>query len=240
MLKLLLILIGLGIYTPTSSQNLTTGDPAPFLDVFKWTKGNPVKKFEKGTPYVIESGATWCGPCKAAITGLTSLSKKHQGKAVVMSFFVSETSLSGGLDFDYYVKRVQKYVSKHEISCLTAMDGPDEKLKINWIEPTNSAGLPKFFVIDTDGYIAYINHGYSQYAIKEINAPFIDATGFEGKIDYSITSEEFNSIFYNKDETSFSKSKAYLKKLEPYLEKGTHPMKVVVIRDPKPIKVIEK
>lgn len=462
---------------------------------------------------MIEFGATWCGPCKAAIPGLTSLSKKHQGKAVVMSFFVSETSLSGGLDFDYYIKRVQKYVSKHEISYLTAMDGPDEKLKINWIEPTNSAGVPKFFVIDTDGYIAYINHGYSQYAIKEIddllnkmyrgeysrkisreslvseeeydsrdydhtkllyiggnggndpdivfrsiltkyegnarsnsndyvgswvwtpegyhmrariqetgvpiqqlyylayadtlsvdifgresskfgprtgpfpdtiadpyaksaygkwwpkpivessdkklitekrfivgetynyslkvpkerntarflqkqmrqdlddyfgyevnveirdmpcwllkvlghdlprkvrlsdnqegeftpikteyghlyknaeikdiirrmwklgrttrfkdiglpqemkNAPFIDATGFEGKIDYSITSEEANSIFYNKDETSFSKSKAYLKKLGLYLEKGTHPMKVVVIRDPKPIKVIEK
>jgi thiol-disulfide isomerase/thioredoxin len=59
---------------------LKVGDPAPKLHVSKWLNGDPVEKLEKGTTYVIECWATWCGPCRASIPHVSELNTKYKDK----------------------------------------------------------------------------------------------------------------------------------------------------------------
>ena len=150
---------------------LKVGDPAPSIVAHEWIKGKPIKEFKKGTPYVIEFGATWCGPCAAAIPDLTALAQKHRGKAEVISFFVMETNVPRGNEYADYVKHVQNYVTKKgEVMDYTvAMDGPDKIMEKNWINVLESSGVPKLFLVDREGYIAFINHGYSSYAMRKID-----------------------------------------------------------------------
>ncbi|WP_299670815.1 redoxin domain-containing protein [uncultured Polaribacter sp.] len=62
--------------------------------------------------------------------------------------------------------------------------------------------------------------------------PFIDATEFDFQIDYSISLEENDKINTALNKHDFSLAKAFLNRLGLNLERSTHPMKVVVIRDP--------
>jgi len=48
--------LGLVAEQNASSAKLKVGDPAPALSTGEWLKGEPVKKFEKGTVYLVEFG----------------------------------------------------------------------------------------------------------------------------------------------------------------------------------------
>ena len=65
----------------------------------------------------------------------------------------------------------------------------------------------------------------------DFKAPFIDATGIEGEIDFDMTKEEV--ISFKSRTTNRDGIEAYLEKIGLYLERGTRPMKVVVIGDAK-------
>ena len=63
----------------------------------------------------------------------------------------------------------------------------------------------------------------------DIYPPVIDMTGISTELDYSATSE-VREYYENYDLDAFLD---FMDGLGLYLEKGTKPMKVVVIRDPK-------
>lgn len=63
---------------------LNIGDPAPTLDVDRWLKGEPVKRFEDGRIYVIEFWATWCGACVDGIPHLSDLQRKYRDQGVTI------------------------------------------------------------------------------------------------------------------------------------------------------------
>ena len=144
---------------------LRVGDPAPPINVFKWIKGQPVTEFQKGQPYVIEFGATWCGPCARAIPQLSTFARKYRNKAPLVSIFVMEriyaleASGKQAVDMDnpYYLSRVEEYVAKksNQMKYAVAVDDMHETMSNTWVRPTGSSGVPKIFVVDKEGYIAY-------------------------------------------------------------------------------------
>ena len=69
---------------------LKAGDPAPALQVGKWVKGDAVEKLEKGTIYVVECWATWCGPCRAIAPLVAEVAKDYDGRLTVAKMNVDE------------------------------------------------------------------------------------------------------------------------------------------------------
>ena len=57
-------------------QELKIGDPAPGLAIGEWIKGDETS-LKKGTTYIIDFWATWCGPCRKSIPHLTALKKLY-------------------------------------------------------------------------------------------------------------------------------------------------------------------
>ncbi len=159
---------------------LKIGDKAPDINVFKWVKGNPIDQFEPGQVYVVEFGATWCVPCRAAIPKLTELSRKYRNDGVtVASFFVMEVNTDPvGAENPAYVTRVEKYVEKQGdgMDYTVAIDGPDKNMENTWLKAAGKVGIPYVFVIDKQGLIAWIGSDMSQVdaVIQSVKHPDYD------------------------------------------------------------------
>lgn len=151
------------------AQGLDVGDMAPRLSPFKWIKGLPVEKFEKGRIYVIEFGATWCTPCAAAIPELSDIAYNYRDEVTVVSLFVMEHNREPVTTPNpKYVQNVERYVQKRmkDIRYHVAVDGPDKKLERDWLTTGNRIGVPHVFVIDRDGRISWI--GNSVKAVPQV------------------------------------------------------------------------
>ncbi len=126
---------------------LKVGDPAPPLTVGKWIKGEPVPALKKGTVYVVEAWATWCGPCRVSIPHLTELQKKHKD-AVFIGVAVSDKE-----------DRVKDFVKKmgDKMDYRVAVDDKGKTGK-GWLSASGSRGIPTAFVVDKAGKIAWFGH----------------------------------------------------------------------------------
>ena len=140
---------------PFASLNID--DPAPPLRVSEWIKGTPVQQFEKGRVYVIEFWATWCRPCLASMPDLSVLAREYKEKVTVIAIDIHE----------YKVKPVKpnKKVKAFVDSMGNRMDFnvalEDSNFTVaDWIEATGEQnnGIPKTFVIDENGRLAWIGH----------------------------------------------------------------------------------
>ncbi len=147
------------------APSLKVGDPAPALSVDKWIKGEPVPTLRKGTVYVVECWATWCGPCRATIPHLTELQKKHK-EAVFIGVAISDEA-----------GKVKEFVKKMG----DKMDyrvGTDDKNRTatNWLEAAGQDGIPCAFVVDKAGQLAWVGHPAS----KELERAVEEALKAEG------------------------------------------------------------
>ena len=169
---LLIILIFLW-YSDICAQNptLEVGDSAPEIAAFKWIKGIPITTFEKGKVYVVEFGATWCKPCIAAIPHLTALAKTNTEKLNVISFFVMEhTTSSDTMKNPIYVDRVEKFVQKQgdKMGYTVAVDGPRKTMEKNWLNAAGLTGIPQTFIVDKNGFIAWVGVSTRFKVIEEV------------------------------------------------------------------------
>ena len=144
----------------TSFEVLKVGDQAPLIKVAKWIKGSPIQKFNPGHVYVIEFGATWCGPCKDAIPHLSELAKKYREKARVISFFVWENRSSDSVSIEY-ISKVEKYIQKlgDKIAYSIAVDDAQQTMANTWLKAAKRNGIPTFFLVDQMGKIAFVGDG---------------------------------------------------------------------------------
>jgi len=135
------------------AKGLKVGDKAPELKVAKFVKGEPVTGFEKGTVYVVEFWATWCGPCKTTIPHLTELQKQFGDKLAVIGVSVWERDQS----------KVVPYVEQmgDKMAYRVAMDDVSDKegfMANNWMKASKQNGIPTAFVVDKAGMVAWIGH----------------------------------------------------------------------------------
>lgn len=139
------------------------GKPPPPFTVAKWVKGEPLKDLEKGTVYVVDFWATWCGPCKAAIPHLTKLAQTHRdpakGKVEVVGVSISERQKDP--TDTAYIAEVEKFVAKQgeRMDYRVAVDTPDKQMHAAWFKPTGTGGIPTAYIIDQKGLVAWTGIG---------------------------------------------------------------------------------
>jgi thiol-disulfide isomerase/thioredoxin/Flp pilus assembly protein TadD len=139
-----------------AADPLSVGDPAPKVEVKEFVKGDPVAGLDKGTVYVVEFWATWCGPCRESIPHLTKLQKEHP-KVIIIGVSVSER------DFDRVKPFVEKMGDQMDYRVAVGAvpkgkSGEDGMMNRTWMEAAEADGIPTAFVVGADGRIAWIGH----------------------------------------------------------------------------------
>mgnify|MGYP001283895366 CR=1 FL=1 len=138
-----------------SQQAPLVGSPAPALKPARWVQGGPVK-LEKGSVTVVEFWATWCGPCRDTIPHLTELAKRFQGRVQVVGVNIWEKP-SGMEDVE---KRVNAFVAElgPQMGYPVARDTTDGQVATAWMGARGQHGIPRAYVVDRDGRIAWAGH----------------------------------------------------------------------------------
>lgn len=152
------LLLLLCIITVTTSgqesryPSLNIGDAAPPLRVRGWLKGTPFQKFEKGRVYVLEFWATWCAPCAAAMPNLSALSDKYKGKVTILGIDIYEKKTTS-------MKRVKAFVDSmgNGMDYHVAVEDSNF-MEANWLEASGEQGIPKSFVVNAEGNLAWMGH----------------------------------------------------------------------------------
>jgi len=156
---ILYIIVSLSIVA--NAQNVKPGMNAPPITVYKWLKGKPVKEFQRDKIYVIEFGATWCGPCSAAIPELSALAGKYTDKVIVISFFVMEQMSHGQ---NPYGSNVERFVKKRwdQMNYTVALDHREGTMQHAWLKNAGQTGIPFTVVIDREGKVAWTGNNIKQ------------------------------------------------------------------------------
>jgi len=158
MRKLFAAALAVGLVAPVLAQepkkteaSLKVGDPAPPFKPTKWLQGPEVKSFEKGTVYVVEFWATWCGPCIVMMPHMSDLQQEYKGKAVFASFTT--------IDKRNPAEKVAAFVEKRGPKLKYGFAASDsEEINNAWMKASGQSGIPCCFVIDKETKIAYIGH----------------------------------------------------------------------------------
>jgi thiol-disulfide isomerase/thioredoxin len=140
---------------------LMVGDKAPRLQTGKWIQGEPVAAFASNHIYIVELWATWCGPCVQSIPHLNQLWQRFQDKGVIIV----------GQDVSDSDEAVAPFVKKmgDRMTYRVALDDKSQyaggwMAEHWWKRKVNIHGIPMAFVINRDGFIAWIGH---PMALKE-------------------------------------------------------------------------
>jgi thiol-disulfide isomerase/thioredoxin len=152
---------------------LMVGDSAPALTVGRWLKGDPTPKDWRGRVHVVEFWATWCRPCVRGIPHLTELQRRYKDDVTILGVNIWEPT----------PQAVEPFVQKmgEKMGYAVAMDAvppmpPGSKedplwpmkhgrMSLGWINASGQIGIPRAFIIDRQGRIAWIGEPL------EIDAP---------------------------------------------------------------------
>ena len=143
-------LVAVAASAQAEKATLKVGADAPPLAIAKWVKGDAVT-LEKGKIYVVEFWATWCGPCIRGMPHLSELQEQYKGKVT----FVGVTKEDPNNALDAVEKMVQE--KGPGMGYTVAWDDAG-KTYAAYMDASGQRGIPRSFVVDGNGKIAYIGH----------------------------------------------------------------------------------
>ncbi|MBY0455920.1 MAG: TlpA family protein disulfide reductase [Gemmataceae bacterium] len=139
-----------------ATATLKVGDRAPALKVTKWLQGDEVKTFEPGKVYVVEFWATWCSPCIAFMPHLAEIQSIYKDNNVTVIGFTSRDILGKG---EHTESKVAEFVKKRGPKLKYTFVYSDDNVTADaWMKAADVEGIPRSFVVDKAGRIAYIGH----------------------------------------------------------------------------------
>jgi thiol-disulfide isomerase/thioredoxin len=136
----------------SSAPEVQVGDRVPPLNSVTWVKGGP-ESLGKSPIKVISFWASWCPSCLQAMGPLSNLARKYEGRVrfINVSVWENPSFVRDGS----YVTRVQKFAAKMPGS--VAVDNKTSATANLWLG-RDSGDIPKSFVIDSDGRLAWSGH----------------------------------------------------------------------------------
>jgi len=135
-------------------KELLIGDPVPGLKPGEFLKGDPVADIIPGKIYVVEFWASWCGPCRANLPGLSELQKKFPGVCIIGVSTESDVEAAKA-----YVARETEHIGYRLcMDARLAADETDGWMTRHWLHANFQLGIPAAFIVDTAGKLAWSGH----------------------------------------------------------------------------------
>jgi len=136
----------------TSSLNLDS--PAPSIKVQNWLRGDPLSNFQLGKIYIVEFFSTTCGYCEPELSDLAKLHKKFIDTGVE---FIGIAAREEAATADDARAQVDASITKSlpNTNMRIGLDHSGE-MDEDWLIDSLSFHVPKTFVVDRDGRIAFI------------------------------------------------------------------------------------
>jgi thiol-disulfide isomerase/thioredoxin len=138
-----------------AEPTLKVGDSAPKLQTGQWVQGEPVREFKKGTTYIVEFWATWCGPCRVSIPHLNEVHQRYKDKGLIVI----------GQDcWEQDTGKVEPFIKQmgDKMTYRVALDDPSGggrgKMADTWMAAAGQDGIPAAFIVDSKGIVAWIGH----------------------------------------------------------------------------------
>ncbi|WP_244433127.1 UbiA family prenyltransferase [Bradyrhizobium japonicum] len=125
---------------------------APPIKVESWLRGPPLTNFQSGKVYIVEFWATWC--MSSTVTHLVQLQEKYRNSGLqVVGVAAHERARTA----DETRTKLDTWLTNNfpDLNYRIALDYTGEMSKL-WMEPGFFNGISISFVVDRDGYIAFI------------------------------------------------------------------------------------
>ena len=154
------------------------GSVAPALHVAVWVKGSPVPSFVEGRIYVIESWATWSGPCMTRMPELSATQRRYREKGVTVIGLSSRDPRNDLPAVEAMVKQ------KGDLVDYTVAWDKDGWTRTAYMEASGHKEIPFTFVVDGAGKIAYMgNSAFLDPSLERILAGTWDAKKGNAAVD---------------------------------------------------------
>lgn len=127
---------------------------APPIKVEGWLRGEPLIGFQPGKIYIVQFWATWWLPCRAAMLHLAQLQEKYNDSGLeiigVAAHERARTPDEARTKLDAWLtKNIPNPNFRLSFECTGEM-------KRLWMGPDLSCGTPTSFVVNGEGYIAFV------------------------------------------------------------------------------------
>jgi thiol-disulfide isomerase/thioredoxin len=120
------------------------GDPLPALSLASVPGGEPVELAVRGRVTVIDLFATWCGPCRESLPALERLRHRYGDRVEFVSIAQDDDAA-----------KVARFVHGLHLGGRVLLD-PERRA----YRALGAHELPTTYVVDADGVVRKINHGY--------------------------------------------------------------------------------
>ncbi|WP_322884011.1 TlpA disulfide reductase family protein [Sinorhizobium medicae] len=151
-----------GVNSLESNKILSVESRAPALEVRDWVHGEALASFQLDRVYVLEFCGTSCGTCEEAMRGLIELQETYKDRGLeVVAVAAHESAASADearAQLHAWLAQFKKLNFRVAFDDTGAMD-------TLWMEPSFSVEIPQAFVVDRDGYIAFIGNPYKLHDV---------------------------------------------------------------------------
>ncbi len=152
--RFLKILPVLAIIWSSNAFAVGIGQPAPAFERVPLMGGEPIElKDYLGQVVYLDFWASWCGPCRQAMPLMNSMYQELSGQGFTVL----------AVNLDAYVDEALRFIKQHPVQYPMVRDTGGVLPELYGL-----TGMPTAYLIDRNGKVRYIHHGFKRSDVVRI------------------------------------------------------------------------